>query len=84
MVLDQITMKNTAKFQLSHSKTLTSTPTPIVNIAGGGEYPLSAFNQFKHFLVLSLLITFSFNAFSVDNSQQPKIKTKKTHKPQLV
>jgi hypothetical protein len=48
--------------------------------------------------VLSLLITFSFNAFSVDNSQQPnkeefnkeaylpnpKIKTKKTHKPQLV
>ncbi|SSC07294.1 inverse autotransporter beta domain-containing protein [bacterium endosymbiont of Bathymodiolus sp. 5 South] len=64
-------MKNTAKFQLSHSKTLTSTPTPIVNIAGGGEYPLSAFNQFKHFLALSLLITFSFNAFSVDNSQQP-------------
>jgi hypothetical protein len=50
-------MKNTAKFQLSHSKTLTSTPTPIVNIAGGGEYPLSAFNQFKHFLALSLLIT---------------------------
>jgi hypothetical protein len=41
------------------------------HIAGGGEYPLSAFNQFKHFLVLSLLITFSFNAFSVDNSQQP-------------
>jgi hypothetical protein len=32
-------------------------------------YPLSAFNQFKHFLALSLLITFSFNAFSVDNSQ---------------
>jgi hypothetical protein len=28
------------------------------------------FNQFKHFLALSLLITFSFNAFSVDNSQQ--------------
>ena len=28
------------------------------------------FNQFKHFLALSLLITFSFNAFSVDDSQQ--------------
>jgi hypothetical protein len=30
----------------------------------------SAFNQFKCFLALSLLITFSFNAFSVDDPQQ--------------
>ncbi|VVH66713.1 hypothetical protein BSPLISOX_1424, partial [uncultured Gammaproteobacteria bacterium] len=30
----------------------------------------SAFNQFKCFLTLSLLITFSFNAFSVDDPQQ--------------
>ena len=30
----------------------------------------SVFNQFKHFLTLSLLITFSFNAFSVDNAQK--------------
>jgi hypothetical protein len=28
------------------------------------------FNQFKHFLALSLLITFSFNAFSVADPQQ--------------
>jgi hypothetical protein len=61
-------MVYTTKSQLSHSKT--STPAPIANIAGG-KYLLSAFNQFKRFLALSLLITFSFNAFSVDNSQQP-------------
>ena len=61
-------MVYTTKSQLSHSKT--STPAPIANIAGG-KYLLSAFNQFKRFLALSFLITFSFNAFSVDNSQQP-------------
>ncbi|VVH63935.1 hypothetical protein BSPWISOX_2626 [uncultured Gammaproteobacteria bacterium] len=48
-------MKNTAKFQLNHFFKNT---------------PSSVFNQFKHFLALSLLITFSFNAFSVDDSQQ--------------
>jgi hypothetical protein len=32
---------------------------------------LSGLNKFKHFLVLSLLITFSFNAFAADNSEQP-------------
>jgi hypothetical protein len=30
----------------------------------------SAFKQLKHFFALSLLITFSLNAFSVDDSQQ--------------
>jgi hypothetical protein len=30
----------------------------------------SAFKQFKHFFALSLLITFSLNAFSVDDPQQ--------------
>ncbi|CAC9602887.1 hypothetical protein [uncultured Gammaproteobacteria bacterium] len=42
---------------------------PITHIAGG-EYLLSAFNQLKHFLALSLLVAFSFNAFSIDNPQQ--------------
>ncbi|VVH61301.1 hypothetical protein BSPWISOX_1775 [uncultured Gammaproteobacteria bacterium] len=48
-------MKNTVKFQLNHFFKNTLS---------------SVFNQFKHFLALSLLITFSFNAFSVDDSQQ--------------
>ncbi len=48
-------MKNTAKFQLNHFFKNTVS---------------SVFNQFKYFLALSLLITFSFNAFSVDDSQQ--------------
>jgi hypothetical protein len=47
--------QNTAKFQLNHFFKNT---------------PSSVFNQFKHFLALSLLITFSFNAFSVDDAQQ--------------
>ncbi|VVM21924.1 hypothetical protein BSPWISOXPB_1522 [uncultured Gammaproteobacteria bacterium] len=48
-------MKSTVKFQLNHFFKNTLS---------------SVFNQFKHFLTLSLLITFSFNAFSVDNAQQ--------------
>ena len=32
---------------------------------------LSGLNKFKHFLALGLLITLSFNAFAVDNSEQP-------------
>jgi hypothetical protein len=31
---------------------------------------LSGVNKLKHFLVLSLLVTFSLNAFSIDNPQQ--------------
>ncbi|SSC10371.1 hypothetical protein, partial [thiotrophic endosymbiont of Bathymodiolus puteoserpentis (Logatchev)] len=32
---------------------------------------LSGLNKFKHFLAFGLLITLSFNAFAVDNSEQP-------------
>jgi hypothetical protein len=35
------------------------TPALIANIAGGGGVLFSAFNQLKHFLALSLLVTFS-------------------------
>jgi hypothetical protein len=63
-----IIMTNTKKSQLNHSKT--STPAPIANIAGGGGYLLSVFNQLKHFLALSLLVTFSLNAFSANDPQQ--------------
>ncbi|CAC9437163.1 hypothetical protein, partial [uncultured Gammaproteobacteria bacterium] len=31
---------------------------------------LSGVNKLKHFLALSLLVTFSLNAFSIDNPQQ--------------
>ncbi|VVH51235.1 hypothetical protein BPUTSESOX_2395 [uncultured Gammaproteobacteria bacterium] len=63
----------TIKTQLTHcfnnTFSKTSTPIPIANIAG--ERALSSgLDKLKHFLVLSLLTTLSFNVFAVDNPQQ--------------
>ena len=58
-------MINTTKPQLSHFFKNTFSKASIANSTFS-----SAFKQFKCFLALSLLITFSFNAFSVDDPQQ--------------
>jgi hypothetical protein len=52
-------MINTTKPQLSHFFKNTFSKASIANSTFS-----SAFKQFKYFLALSLLITFSFNAFS--------------------